>query len=150
MSILKDLMPLIKEAMKAKDQMALAGLRAIKSEVLKAKTAAGATEELTEDEEIKLLQRLVKQRRDAAAIYREQDRGDLLKDEEDQADVIAQFLPKQMSSEELEASLKEIIAQVGAAGPKDMGKVMGMANKNLAGKAEGRAIADTVKRLLTN
>ncbi len=150
MSILKDLMPLIKEAMKAKDQIALASLRAIKSEVLKAKTSAGAAEELTEDEEIKLIQRLVKQRRDAAAIYREQGRDDLLKDEEDQADVIAQFLPKQFTAEELEAKLKEMIAQVGAAGPKDMGKVMGMANKTLAGKAEGRAIADTVKRLLAN
>ncbi len=150
MSILKDLMPLIKEAMKAKDQASLAALRAIKSEVLKAKTASGATEELTEDEEIKLIQRLIKQRRDAAVIYKEQGREDLLKDEVDQADVIAQFLPQQMSSEELEAKLKEIISQVGASGPKDMGKVMGMANKSLAGKAEGRAIADAVKRLLVN
>ncbi len=150
MSILKDLMPLIKEAMKAKDQVALASLRAIKSEVLKANTAAGASGELSEDEEIKLIQRLVKQRRDAAAIYKEQGRDDLLKDEVDQADVIAQFLPKQLSAEELEAKLKEMIAKVGAAGPKDMGKVMGMANKELAGKAEGRAIADTVKRLLAN
>jgi hypothetical protein len=150
MSILQDLMPRIKEAMKAKDQLTLAGLRAIKSEVLKANTASGASGEMNEDEEIKLIQRMVKQRKDAAAIYKEQGREDLYQDEIGQAEVIAQFLPEQMSPEALEEALKAIISAVGAEGPKDMGKVMGMANKQLAGKAEGRAIASAVKQLLAN
>ena len=138
----------IKEAMRAKDRDTLEALRAIKNAILMAKSEAGASDVLSQDDEIKLLQRLQKQRKEAATLYVEQGRQDLADPELFQSDVIAQFLPKQMDEAELRSALEAIITKVGAAGPQDMGKVMGMASKELAGKAEGRMIADTVKALL--
>lgn len=149
MSLKSQIMPAMKEAMKAKDKVALETLRAIKAELLKAETATGASGEMSEAEEVKLLQKMQKQRKDAAAIYVEQGRGDLADAEVAQAKVLEQFLPKQMSTEELESAVLSVINKVGASSPADMGKVMGVASKELAGKAEGRAIADTVKALLS-
>ena len=138
----------IKSAMKAKDKVALETLRNIKKCFLEAKTAPGANDNLTDADALKIMQKLVKQGKDSAAVYTEQGRQDLAEAELAQVAVIERYLPKPMSAEELETALKAIIAQVGAAGPKDMGKVMGVASKSLAGKAEGRAISDAVKRLL--
>lgn len=148
MSLQKELMNKLKEAMKAKDAFALASLRAVKSAILLAQTETGAKEELTEDQELKILQKLVKQRKDSAQLFSEQGREDLAAPELAQADVIAQFLPAQMSDEAIEAVVAEIIAQTGAAGMKDMGKVMGMSSKQLAGKADGKTIATIVKKRL--
>ena len=148
MSLKAQIMPAMKEAMKAKDKVSLETLRAIKAELLKAETASGASGEMSEAEEIKLLQKMQKQRKDAAAIYVEQGRADLADDEIAQTKVLVKFLPQQMSAGELEKAVASIIQQVGASGPADMGKVMGVASKDLAGKAEGRAVADTVKALL--
>ena len=141
-------MPAIIVAMKAKDKVALETLRAVKAELMTAETAAGATGEMSEPEEVKLLMKLLKQRKDAAAIYIEQGRADLAEDEIAQTKILDQFLPQQMSAEELESAVANIIVKVGAKGPEDMGKVMGVTSKELSGKAEGRAIADTVKALL--
>lgn len=138
----------IKEAMKAKDKVALETLRNIKKYFLEAKTAPGANDTLTDDAALKIMQKLSKQGKDSAAIYTQQERADLADAELAQVAVIEKYLPKQMSNEELEAALKEIIANVGAAGPQDMGKVMGAATKVLAGKAEGRVISAKVKELL--
>lgn len=138
----------IKEAMKAKDKVKLETLRNIKKFFLEAKTAPGANDTLTDDAALKIMQKLVKQGKDSAAIYEGQNRADLAEGELAQVAVIEAYLPKQMSDEELTAALKEIIAEVGAAGPQDMGKVMGTATKKLAGKAEGRAISAKVKELL--
>jgi|SRR5574344_253987 uncharacterized protein len=138
----------IKEAMKAKDKVALETLRNIKKYFLEAKTAPGANDTLTDDAALKIMQKLSKQGKDSAAIYTQQGRADLADAELAQVAVIEKYLPKQMSNEELEAALKEIIANVGAAGPQDMGKVMGAATKVLAGKAEGRVISAKVKELL--
>ena len=138
----------IKEAMKSKDKVALESLRAIKSEILLAQTKTGATEELTEDEEIKLLQKLVKQRKDSAVLYKEQGREDLADPELAQVAIIAQFLPEQLDQAALNKIIADIIAKVGATSMKDMGKVMGMASKQLAGKADGKAISIAVKQLL--
>ncbi len=138
----------IKNAMKAKDKVALETLRNVKKVFLEAKTAAGANDALADADALKIMQKLVKQGKDSAAIYVQQGRQDLADTELAQVAVIEKYLPKQMSAEELEAELKQIIAQVGAAGPKDMGKVMGVASKALAGKAEGRAISEAVKKLL--
>ena len=140
----------IKNAMKAKDKVALETLRNVKKCFLEAKTAPGANDTLTDADALKIMQKLVKQGKDSASIYEQQGRADLAEAELGQVRVIERYLPKQMSAEELEAELRTIIAQVGAAGPKDMGKVMGVASKALAGKAEGRAISETVKRLLNN
>lgn len=140
----------IKTAMKAKDKVALDTLRNIKKFFLEAKTAPGANDTLTDADALKIMQKLVKQGRDSAAIYIQQGRQDLADVELAQVGVIEKYLPKQMSEAELEIELKAIIAQVGAAGPKDMGKVMGAASKALAGKAEGRMISDAVKRLLNS
>lgn len=145
-----NLMAEIKTAMKAKDTVRLTVLRAIKAEFLKAKTSADFNGEITEKDEITLLTRMLKQRKDAANIYKEQDREDLYQDEIDQANVIVDYLPKQLSTEEIEGEVKAIIAKVGATGPKDMGKVMGMASKALAGKADGKVVADTVKSVLAS
>jgi len=150
MSLQAKVMTAMKEAMRAKDKVALETLRAIKSELLNAQTAAGASGEMKEADEVKLLQKMQKQRKDAAAIYKEQNRADLATDELEQAEILIQFLPKQMTAEELTEQVKSIIAKVGASGPADMGRVMGVASKELAGKAEGRLIADTVKTLLSN
>ena len=138
----------IKEAMKARDKVRLETLRNIKKVFLEAKTAPGANDTLTDDAALKIMQKLVKQGKASAALYNEQGRADLADAELAQVAVIETYLPKQMSAEELEAALKEIIAVVGATGPKDMGKVMGTATKKLAGLAEGRAISAKVKELL--
>lgn len=147
MSLEAQVMERMKEAMKAKDKVALESLRAIKSAILLEKTS-GAGGEITAEGEIKLLQKLVKQRKDAADIYTGQNRADLAEAELAQVAVIEKFLPEQMSPEALECEIEKIIAQVGASSPADMGRVMGVASKALAGKAEGKAIAETVKRLL--
>ena len=149
MAALDNLTTEIKEAMKAKNALALESLRAIKSAVLLQKSEAGASDEMSEDEEIELLQKLVKQRRDSAAIFREQNRVDLAEPEEAQAEIIARFLPEQLSEEEVGKVIESIIAQTGASSMKDMGKVMGMASKQLAGKADGKTISTLVKQLLS-
>ena len=136
-------------AMKARDKVSLEALRNVKKSFLEAKTAPGANDTLTDDTALKLIQKLVKQGKDAAAIYTEQNRPDLAEAELAQVSVMERYLPKALSDEELAAALKEIIASVGAEGPKDMGKVMGVAPKPLAGKAEGRAISAKVKELLS-
>ena len=138
----------IKDAIKAKDKVRLETLRNIKKVFLEAKTAPGANDTLTDDAAMKIMQKLVKQGKDSATLYNEQGRADLAEAELAQVAVIETYLPKQMSAEELEAALKAIIAEVGAEGPKDMGKVMGTATKKLAGLAEGRAISAKVKELL--
>ena len=138
----------IKEAMKAKDKVRLETLRNIKKVFLEAKTAPGANDTLTDDAAMKIMQKLVKQGKDSATLYTEQGRADLAEAELAQVAVIETYLPKQMSAEELEAALKAIITEVGAEGPKDMGKVKGTATKKLAGFAEGRAISAKVKELL--
>ena len=138
----------IKDAMKAKDKVRLETLRNIKKVFLEAKTAPGANDTLTDDAAMKIMQKLVKQGKDSATLYNEQGRADLAEAELAQVAVIETYLPKQMSAEEIEAALKAIIAEVGAEGPKDMGKVMGTATKKLAGLAEGRAISAKVKELL--
>ncbi|EIW90763.1 YqeY-like protein [Capnocytophaga sp. oral taxon 412 str. F0487] len=149
MSLQTKVMEALKEAMKAKDTVALESLRAIKSAILLAKTEAGAAEELSEADELKLLQKLVKQRKDSAALYTQQDRNDLAEPELAQMAVIEKFLPAQLSEAEVETALRGIINQVGATTPKDMGKVMGVATKQLAGKADGKLISEIVKRLLS-
>ena len=138
----------IKDAMKAKDKVRLETLRNIKKVFLEAKTAPGANDTLTDDAAMKIMQKLVKQGKDSATLYNEQGRADLAEAELAQVAVIEAYLPKQMSAEELEVALKAIITEVGAEGPKDMGKVMGTATKKLAGLAEGRAISAMVKQLL--
>lgn len=140
----------IKTAMKAKDKVALETLRNVKKFFLEAKTAPGANDTLTDADALKIIQKLVKQGKDSATIYTQQNRADLAEGELAQVKVLETYLPKQMTAEELETELKAIIAQVGATGPQDMGKVMGAASKALAGKAEGRAISEAVKRLLNN
>ena len=138
----------IKTAMKAKDKVALDTLRNIKKVFLEAKTAPGANDILTDDAALKIIQKLVKQGKDSAEIYLQQGRQDLADGELAQVKVMETYLPQQMSAEELEAALKEIIAEVGATSGKDMGKVMGVASKKLAGRAEGRTISAKVKELL--
>lgn len=140
----------IKNAMKARDKVALETLRNIKKVFLEAKTAPGANDTLSDADALKLIQKLAKQGKDAAAIYVGQGRQDLADEELAQVRVMEAYLPKQMTPEELEAALRTIIAEVGATGPKDMGKVMGTATKRLAGLAEGRAISAKVKELLNN
>lgn len=135
--------------MLAKDKIRLQALRGVKKEFLEAKTAKGGDGELTDEAAMKILQKMVKQRKESAAIYIQQGRPELADDEVAEATVIESYLPKQMSAEELETALRAIIEQAGAVGPQDMGKVMGAATKALAGKAEGRMISEIVKRLLT-
>ena len=147
MSLEQKVMTELKAAMKAKDKTALTSLRAIKSALLLAKTDGSGTE-MTEDLEIKLLQKLVKQRKDSLDIFEKQGREDLAVKERDEIAVISQFLPKQMDAAELEIFIKGIVEQTGASGMKDMGKVMGMASKQLAGKADGKTISSIVKGLL--
>ena len=135
-------------AMKAKDKVRLEALRNIKKYFLEAKTAPGANDTLTDDAALKIIAKLAKQGRDTAALYTEQNRPDLAEEEAAQAAIIEEYLPKQLTAEELEAALKEIIAEVGATSPKEMGKVMGVASKKLAGKADGKVISAKVKELL--
>lgn len=148
MSLLNSLTDELKSAMRAKDTLKLEALRAIKSAVLLAKTATGADADLSEEEEINLLQKLVKQRKDSAAIFKEQNRDDLVAPEVAQAEIIAQFLPKQLSSEVIEKIIDAIITKTSAEGMKDMGKVMGMASKEMSGKADGKTISTIVKQKL--
>lgn len=148
MTIFEQVSKDIIEAMKAKDKVRLQALRNIKKYFIEAKTAPGANDTLADADALKILAKLAKQGRDTAALYIEQNRPDLAEEEAAQAAVIEGYLPKQLSAEELESALREIIAAVGATSPKDMGKVMGAATKQLAGKADGKAISTKVKELL--
>ena len=150
MAVLSNLSEEIKNAMREKDSLKLESLRAIKSALILAQTASGADDNLNEEASIKLLQRLVKQRKESALIYKEQGRNDLADPEEAQAKIIASFLPEQLSEEEVIKIVLEVISQTGAEGIKDMGKVMGITSKKLAGKAEGKLIADIVKKKLSS
>jgi uncharacterized protein YqeY len=138
----------IKQAMLARQEARLRGLRAIKSALLLARTEKGASEDLSQESEIKVLQKLIKQRKESADIYKAQNRDDLYQIEAEELQVIETYLPKQMEREEVEAYLKGLISRVGATSVKDMGKVMGAANKELAGKADGKTISEVVKQLL--
>lgn len=148
MGLEEKIMANMKEAMKARDEAGLRSLRAIKAAIIIAKTAEGAGGELKEDDETKLLQKLVKQRKDSLEIFRQQNRADLALKEEEEIAVIEKFLPAQMSNDELTAAVSGIIAELGATSPAHMGKVMGAATKQLAGKADGKAISAAVKLLL--
>src|SRR5215471_1164395 len=148
MSLEQKVMGELKTAMLSKDEKALRSLRAIKAAILLAKTSEGAGGELKEDDEIKLLQKLVKQRKDSLEIYEQQKRTDLAQKEKEEIEVIEKFLPKQLSADELKTTISKIIADVGASSPADMGKVMGAATKQLAGKADGKTISSVVKELL--
>ena len=148
MALQQQVMEQMKVAMRAKDKTALEALRAIKSALLLAQTEAGGKDGLSEDEEVKLVQKQVKQRKDSAAIFKEQGRDDLAEPELAQVAVIEQFLPEQASEEEIEKAVDQAIEQTGASGMKDMGKVMGMVSKQLAGQADGKAISTIVKKKL--
>lgn len=147
MSLQADIMTAMKAAMKAKNQTALAALRAVKSEILLAQTSGGDGV-LTNDDEIKILSKLVKQRKDSATIFSEQNRNDLAEPELAQAEVISQFLPEQLDESAITAAVEKVIADTGAEGMKDMGKVMGIVNKQLAGQADGKTISTIVKEKL--
>ena len=149
MGLQQDIMLALKEAMKAKDQVALTALRAVKSAILLAQTESGAKEDLSEEQELKILQKLVKQRKDSAAIYLEQDRKDLALPEIDEAEVISQFLPEALTDEEIEKVVVGVIEQTGEVVIKDMGKVMGMVSKELAGQSDGKTISNIVKAKLS-
>lgn len=149
MSLSTQVMTAMKEAMKAKDQNALTSLRAIKSAILLAQTESGAKEDLSEQQELALLQKLVKQRKDSATIFTEQGRADLAEPELAQAEVITQFLPEQLGEDEIAVVVDEVITATGASGMKDMGKVMGQVNAKVAGKADGSTVAKIVKNKLT-
>lgn len=138
----------IKKAMLARDKVRLEALRGVKKEFLEAKTAPGAGGELSDETALKIMVKMVKQRKDSARIYEENNRPELAEGEKAEAAVIEEYLPRQMSGEELTAELRAIIAETGATGPRDMGKVMGVATKRLQGRAEGRAISQGVKELL--
>ena len=148
MSLQQDVMTAIKAAMKAKDQTALTALRAVKSAILLAQTESGAAIELTEEQELLLLQKQVKQRKDSADIYLEQGRKDLALPEIDEAEVISQFLPEALTEEEIEKVVVMTIDSIGAEGMKDMGKVMGIVSKELAGQADGKTISNIVRAKL--
>jgi len=148
MNLEQKVMAEMKDAMKAKDEAALRGLRAIKAEIIKAKTEPGANGEVSGETESKLLQKMMKQRKDSLEIFRAQNRDDLAKKEEEEIAVIEKFLPKQIDEAELKEALKKIIEETGAASPADMGKVMGIATKQLAGRADGKTISAAVKELL--
>ena len=150
MNLEQKIMADLKTAMLAKDEAALRSLRAIKAAIIIAKTSEGAKGEISADDEIRLLQKLVKSRKDSLEIFQQQNRPELAKKEEEEIAIIEKFLPKQMSVEEVKTELKRIIAATGASSPSDMGKVMGVATKELAGKADGKTISSLVKELLTN
>jgi len=149
MSLEQKVMASLKTAMLAKNEGALRGLRAIKAAIILARTAEGAGGELKEEDETRLLQKLIKQRKDSLEIYQQQHRADLAQKEEEEIAVIEQYLPKQLSPDELKAVLTKIIADTGASSPADIGKVMGAATKQLAGQADGKTISATVKELLS-
>jgi uncharacterized protein YqeY len=150
MSLEVEVMSLMKDAMKNKDEALLRGLRAIKAEIIKAKTEPGANGAISEDTEMKLLQKLVKQRKDSLTIFQEQNRADLADKEAEEIAVIEKFLPVQMTEEAVKAIVEAIVKELGAAGPQDLGKLMGVATKQLAGKADGKIIAAIAKNALTN
>ena len=145
----QQIMAQMKDAMKAKDEATLRGLRAIKAEIIKAKTEPGAGGEVSAEKELGLLQKMMKQRKDSLEIYQQQSRADLAKKEEEEIAVIEKFLPKQLSADELKAELQQVIAETGATSAADMGKVMGAATKRLAVRADGKTISAAVKELLT-
>lgn len=149
MSLEQKIMTDLKTAMLAKDEAGLRSLRAIKAAIIVAKTSEGAKGEITEEEETKLLQKLVKSRKDSLEIFQQQNRPELAKKEEEEIVIIEKFLPKQMSAGEVEAAVTKIIADLGASSPADMGKVMGAATKQLAGKADGKTISSLVKEMLS-
>lgn len=149
MSLEEKVMADLKTAMLAKDEKALRGLRAIKSAIINAKTAEGAGGKIKEEDEIRLLQKLVKQRKDSLEIYEKQNREDLAVKEREEIEIIEKFLPKQLDESELKVIISKIIEETGASSPADMGKVMGLANKQLAGKADGKTIAGIVKEILS-
>ena len=149
MSLQEDVMTALKDAMRSKDQRALTALRAVKSAILLAQTESGAKAELTQEQEFKILQKQVKQRRDSAAVYLEQGREDLATPELEEAKIIERFLPEALSDAEIEKVVLATIKRIGAEGMKDMGKVMGLVSKELAGKADGKTISNIVKGNLT-
>lgn len=149
MTLEQKIMAELKTAMLAKDEKTVRSLRAIKAAIIVSKTAEGAGGELKAEDELKLLQKLVKQRRDSLEIFTKQNRPDLAQKEEEEIEVIERFLPKQMTGDELKAEVTRIIAEIGASSPADMGKVMGAATKQLAGRADGKAISESVKALLS-
>ena len=148
MNLEQKVMAEMKDAMKAKDEAALRGLRAIKAEIIKAKAEPGAAGEISPETENKMLQKMLKQRKDSLEIYRNQNRADLAKKEEEEIAIIERFLPAQLTEDQLKDELRKIIADVGASSPADMGKVMGAASKQLAGKAAGKTISSAVRELL--
>ena len=150
MSLETDVMSLLKDAMRNKDEALLRGLRAIKAEIIKAKTEPGANGEITVETELKLLQKLVKQRKDSLIIFEQQSRADLAAKESEEIAIIEKFLPAQMSEEAVKAAVLDIITQLGASGPQDLGKVMGAATKQLSGQADGKLISAIAKTLLSN
>lgn len=149
MSLQENVMAALKDAMKAKDQTALTALRAVKSAILLAQTEGGAQGQLSEEQELKILQKQVKQRKDSAAVYLEQGREDLAAPELAEAEIISQFLPAALSEEDIEKVVVDTINKVGAEGMKDMGKVMGIVSKELAGRADGKTISNIVKAKLS-
>lgn len=148
MNLEEQVMAKMKNAMKAKDEAMLRGLRAIKAEIIKAKTEPGAGGKISEEKEISMLQKMMKQRKDSLEIYQQQNRKDLAQKEIEEIEIIEKFLPQQLSVEDLKVELKKIIAETGAASPADMGKVMGISSKKLAGRADGKTISALVKELL--
>ncbi len=150
MNLEEKVMADLKTAMLAKDEKSLRSLRAIKAAIINTKTSEGFSGEIKDEDEIKLLQRMVKQRKDSLEIYEKQNREDLASKEREEIEVIEKFLPKQMSGDELKSIIEKIVEKSGASSAADMGKVMGMANKELAGKAEGKAIAAIVKEILSS
>lgn len=148
MNLEQKIMAEMKEAMKAKDEATLRGLRAIKAEIIKAKTEPGAGGEISAEKEVSMLQKMMKQRRDSLEIYQQQNRADLAQKEQEEMDVIEKFLPKQLGQDELKAEIQQIISETGASSPADMGKVMGVATKKLSGRADGKTISAMVKELL--
>ena len=148
MNLEQNVMAQMKDAMKAKDEAALRGLRAIKAEIIRAKAEPGAAGEISPETENKMLHKMLKQRKDSLEIYRNQNRADLAKKEEEEIAIIEKFLPAQLTEDQLKDELRKIIADVGASSPADMGKVMGAASKQLAGKADGKTISSAVRELL--
>lgn len=149
MSLEKNLMAAMKTAMKDKNKIALTALRAVKSAIILVKTESGGADELTEAQELKILQKQVKQRKDSAALYIEQGRDDLAQPELAEANIISQFLPEAMSEDDIKVAVTNTIAKLGASGMKDMGKVMGVVSQELAGKADGKTISNIVKSQLS-
>jgi len=148
MNLEQQIMAEMKDAMKSKNEAALRGLRAIKAEIIKAKTEPGAAGEISSEKEISMLQKMMKQRKDSLEIYQQQSREDLAKKEQEEIALIERFLPKQLSEEELKTEIQQVITETGASSPADMGKVMGAATKKLAGRADGKTISALVKELL--